>query len=347
VIRDDEVEIQSTLERMETNLMAKITPSEVKRVISAMKNRRELALLQANRERRAQILASQRKVEKRLQPLLTKVGLDLNKIEKIETILVENQKELRRTLEKRTTHVDKVFARIKDTFRHAIDARVKALELANRAKPRAAPTFILLDTPFFIWAEPSNWLIDSHVSRKESFAKVRFTESAKDQLPRIPHRVSFYYVWQNDESDTTALLNVATYLVLKGWCEASVGPPDLRPIPARADLDVSAELALFEWWNQPPTSPLFQKSQTAEALSLTASAFGPFSSGDTETENVFNGYDPRYSLFAVPPKGVAVFQVSMNTLYSVYGSGFFIADFSFRDSLVLCPYLQLELVTSF
>lgn len=130
------------------------------------------------------------------------------------------------------------------------------------------------------------------------------------------------FVWQNDESDTTALLNVATYLVLKGWCEASVGWPDLRPIPARAYLHVSAELALFEWWNQPPTSPLSQKSQTAEALSLVASASGLSRLGDTETENLFNGYDPRYSLFAVPPKGVAVFQVSMNTLYHVYGSVF-------------------------
>jgi len=327
--------------------MAQITPSEVKRVISAMKHRPELALLQANREQRAQILASQRKVEKRLQPFLKKAGLDLKIIEKIETLLVQNQTELRRTLKKGTTQVDQVFARIKDTFRHAIDARVKALEVANRAQPDATPTFILLDTPFFIWAEPSNWLIDSHVSRKESFAKVRFEESAKDQLPRIPHRVSFYYVWENDESDRTALLNVTTYVVLKGWCEASVGPPDLRPIPAKATLDVSAELALFEWWNQPPTSPLSQKSQTAQALSLHASAFGPFSSGDTETENLFNGYDLQYSLFAVPPKGLAVFQVSMNTLYNVYGSGFFIADFSFRDSLVLCPYLQLEFVTRF
>jgi hypothetical protein len=322
--------------------MAKITPSEVKRVVAAMKRRRELGLLQADGERRAQILAIQRRVAKRVQPLLTKAGFD---VKKIDTVLAENQKEVRRILEQRPTHADKVFTRIKDTFRHAIDSRVKALELANGAQPHAASTFILLDKPLLIFADPSNFLFDSHVSRKESFAKVSFKKSGQELLPQV-HEVTFYYFWENP-SENTALVNIATYLVLKGFCEASVDRPSLGNFYAFGDLHIRAELEILEWWNQPPTSPLFQTSQKVEALHFHVNAFGPFSPGETKLKHLFDGYDLKYSLFAVPPKRAAVFRVSMSATHWVWQSGFFQVDFSFKDQLVLCPYLQLELVTRF
>jgi len=151
------------------------------------------------------------------------------------------------------------------------------------------------------------------VSRKESFAKVDFKEALKDQLLPKPHRLFFVYVWENP-SENHALVNVGTYVVLKGHCQAGLDRPPIYQFVAVADLIVGVELQLFEWWNQPPTNPLFQQSQKVEPVDLHCNAFGPFSTGETKSQTIFDGYDLKYSLFVVPPKGVAVFYVSMFTL---------------------------------
>ena len=320
--------------------MAKLSTSEVKRLITAMQKRRELERTQANRAVSAAILSSQRNMQKRLQPVLAKTGLDLKKLG---SVVDQNQKELRRVLEKNPTPPDSSFAGTRETIRRAVEGRANALELANRAQPQGASTFVLLDAPFLIFALPSNWLFDSHVSRKESFAKVRFQETLSQFLPKA-HTVYFVYVWENP-SDQHALVNIETYIVLKGFCEASVDRPT-NLLYATSDLHVGAELEIFEWWNQQPTTPLPQKTQKVEAVHLHCNAFGPFSPGETKTQNIFDGYDLKYSLFVVPPKGVVVFYISMFTKEHAFpGRGSFIADFSFKDSLVLCPYLQLELLT--
>jgi hypothetical protein len=183
------------------------------------------------------------------------------------------------------------------------------------------------------------------VSPKESFAKVSFQKSGQQLLPQV-HEVTFYYFWENP-SENTALVNIETYLVLKGHCQANVDRPSLGNFFAEGDLHIRAELELLEWWNQPPTSPLFQTSQKLEALHLHVNAFGPFSPGETKLKSLFDGYDLKYSLFAVPPKRAAVFRVSMSATHNVWQNGFFKVDFLSKDHLVLCPYLQLELVTRF
>jgi len=322
--------------------MARISASEVKRVITALRDRRERGHIQANRELSAQIDSSQRKAGKRLQSLLAETGLD---VKKLEPVLNEHQRELRRILEKRPTPSSKsASAGTRATVRKAIDARVKTLELANTVQPHAASTFVVLDAPFLVFANPSNWLFDSHVSRKESFAKVRFQEKLEPPhiIPKV-HDVTFVYVWENP-SEHFALVNVETYVVLKGFCLTSVQPRIAQFLGAHSRLSVHAGLTLLEWWNQPPTTPLFQKSQEVEALGL--HAYAPFLSGDTEDQNLFDGYDLKYSLFAVPPKGVAVFYVNMFTKQTTDGHAFYIVDFLAKDSLVLCPYVQLEVLTA-
>jgi len=258
--------------------MAKLSTSEVKRVITAMQKRRELERNQANRAVSAAILSAQRNMQKRLQPFLAKTGLDLKKLK---SVVDQNQKELRRILEKNPTPPDSAFAGTRETIRRAVEGRANALELPNRTQPQGASTFVLLDAPFLIFALPSNWLLDSHVSRKESFAKVRFQETiTNEKFPRPPHTVNFVYVWENP-SDHHALVNIETYIVLKGFCEATVEIQG-NPLYATSDLHVGAELQLFEWWNQPPTTPLPQKTQKVEAVHLHCNAFGPFSPGETK-----------------------------------------------------------------
>jgi len=116
--------------------MTKISTSEVKRVITAMENRRELERTQANRQVSAAIFASQRKMQNRLEPFLVETGFDFKKLG---SILDQNQKELRRILEKHPAPPDSGFAGGRETLRRALEGRVNALELANRTQPQGSP----------------------------------------------------------------------------------------------------------------------------------------------------------------------------------------------------------------
>jgi hypothetical protein len=315
----------------------KITASEIKRVISQIKSR-ELALPQATRKRRASIIADRRKLNTRVKPFISKAGIE---VEKIEALIARSKKEEFRFANNRATPADKIFQGISDTFRPAIAARVNALELANKVKRNTSSTFVTLDKPFIIWAQPSNILIDSRVSRLESLAKIRLRKEASDF--HVEDTVSFYYVWENP-SNNPALVNVETYIVYKGFVEAGLYRNII--LPQEGFLDVRATLRIFEWWNQPPTQPVRNGTQFTFPVSLTVHSGGFWDPGDSQFTYVLDGFDPKYNLFTMPPKGVAVFDVETLILGSYFGKGLALVDFAFDDYFILCPYLQLEILTA-
>jgi hypothetical protein len=317
--------------------MATISTSEVERVISAAKNRR---FLDFRRPHSSEILANERKLGERIRAFLTKAGIE---VEEIDKMLAENQSEWRRLLEKEKANAQKVLPRIEDTFRHGIDGRLKALELANFSYINP-PTFVVLDTPLAILAQPPNILTASHIEPRNSTAQMRYSASQRgiEDFGGEDLTVSFVFRWENSSANPVLLANIASHLVVKGYWEVDAFNSFL-PYVNYAGVEADAKLQLFEWWNQPPTSPLSEASQTTQILDFEAE--GPAAGGraqNTKYAWVFNGYDVKYSSLAVPPNGVVVFEVILLSRTSLIGAGAVDIEIEGGDYSILCPFLQFE-----
>jgi hypothetical protein len=320
--------------------MAKISASEVKRVVYAMKDR-GASLSEANRYELSQVLATRPNVEKRMRPLLKKSGIELDTTE---GVAADNRAELRPLLEKRSARALKAFAGIEDPFRRGVDDHIKAVEYLNKIKTWVF-NGVVLESPFLIWAEPASVLRDSKIEPRNSTANVRLREEHFED-DEILINVDFYFMWENTTYNP-ALVNIGSYLILRGWCQSwsDSGFPDLFFGP-HGSLQVYTNLHLLEWWNQPPTEPLFQQRQAATALKIEtdggSSLFG--SPGETKSEYLFNGYELEYYLFQVPLNKVVLFQVRTQLFYIQAGSGGFTFDFLNDGGYIKCPYLKIEVM---
>jgi hypothetical protein len=106
-------------------------------------------------------------------------------------------------------------------------------------------------------------------------------------------------------------------------------------------------LTLLEWWNNPPTKPQFDDAQIAGIFADiidggVAILDGP---GKNKTETVLNLFDLKYPRsIVVPPKGMMVFQVSVETDIYFLGAGFNTASIRINnnDSFVVCPFVQFQ-----
>jgi hypothetical protein len=146
---------------------------------------------------------------------------------------------------------------------------------------------------------------------------------------------------ENSSPNPVLLSNVASHLIVKGYWEADAY---FSLFGFGHCLVLSfADLRIFEWWNQPPTSPLTEDSQGATIVDL--DVHGPAILGraqNTKYAVVFNGYDvKKYSSFIVPPNGLVVFEVALTSLGYVNG-GLVEITIEGGDYSVLCPFLQFQ-----
>jgi hypothetical protein len=327
------------MNRMEEPMVT-ISPSEVERVVSALPNRRVLdfprRIIQPHS---AEFLANERKLAETIRASLKKSGIE---VEKIEKTLADNQKEQRAIVEKEQTEAYKRLPQM-DTLRHGIDARFKAFEFLTSTNVIKATTFVVLDTPFLIWAQPSNVLTASHIEPRNSTANIRH-EVDSDSLDDTPGNseivsVGFYFQWENSSLNPAVLLNVSSHLAVKGlWeCSASAG----LIFPDDAGVEAEVNLHLYEWWNQPPTMLTAPRE-----IIFDMEVDGGFALGGPGTNAftwVFNGYDVKFTSLVVPPKGVVVFEVTLDTWIGFCGDPC-TADIKIdgSDSSVLCPFVQFE-----
>jgi hypothetical protein len=160
-------------------------------------------------------------------------------------------------------------------FRHGIDGRRKALEqLAIIAQPYI-PTFVVLNTPFLIWAnrflphsdEPlgTDILIDSHIEPLNNWAKILLNYGKDDDVFFATDRLNFYFIWRN-ETGSDAVVNVVSYLTVNGSCRVHATSSFWHGLltPNFGQVSIDAELSIFEWWNEPPTEPLVRSWSTAK-----------------------------------------------------------------------------------
>jgi hypothetical protein len=237
-------------------------------------------------------------------------------------------------------------------FRHGIDDRRKALQQLGTIAQPYTPILIALETPFLIWAnrflphsnEPlgTNILVDSHIEPLNNWAKILLNYQTDDAF-FATDRLNFYFYWRN-ETGSDAVVNVASYLTLNGSCRVHASSSFWHGLlaPPRSDVSVDAELSVFEWWNDPPTEPLSEPGQLQNVTTL--SVQGGMWSGDGKSTLVSANCQVTYDIFRIPSNDVAVFEVGLSLKYGM-AEGDVNVDFSFENNLVLCPYLQLEVLT--
>src|SRR5262249_16616717 len=101
--------------------------------------------------------------------------------------------------------------RTEDTFAQGINGASKALDIANL-------TDVTVDTPFLIWAQPSNMLLPSNIKQFGSSAQILHSTST-DQLGDDGSEsvsLSFYFQWQNSSTNPVSLANVLTRVGIIG-----------------------------------------------------------------------------------------------------------------------------------
>lgn len=258
--------------------------------------------------------------------------------ESFERLRAQSDAELLRVHEAAHTEAIKNSGRASAEILSQLASRRKAFETFTSPKP----FFETIDSPFLIWASPTNMLSDSQIEPWKSRAKFGFRSEA-DQGFR---EVSFYYLWQNP-SDRFAVVNVDGYLILNGFCRAHQSG-GYFPGNRTTSISIGGAMSLFEWWNQPPTQPLPQNDQSLRLFVLKTNAGQGFG-GDSSTvsQHVFRGCDLRYTLFLVPPFGVTVIEVTAQISHSSGqdGSHNVLVDFESGDFNAISPFVLIATLT--
>jgi hypothetical protein len=240
-------------------------------------------------------------------------------------------------------------------FRKAIDRRQEAIRLLSNIGTPFTPARVIIDTPLLIWVqhnlpETANILVDSNIEPNGSWAKTYSALESDGDVFAANDDLNFYFIWQNSTGQD-AVINVNSFLMLDGLCNAWghnewVSNPWGWQAFGHAEVAITAQLSLLEWWNQPPTTPLKQPGQRQEVLNLAHNGHwaggGPSIGTD---ENVSNNYHLTYDTFGIPADKVAVFEVGLKIV--LYGwDGRCSADFSTDPFTIVCPRLELEILTA-
>jgi len=246
-----------------------------------------------------------------------------------------------------------------ETLRLAAESRYEAAKFVGGGLFR---NVVLLDKPFLIWAHPSNILWDSSTEPRNSWAKIHVEDDGLHPGVDFLDRLTFWYVWENDTAYTT-VVDVSAYTTVSGsWqAEASIyaihdpighpGDPDYDPTNTdsaggSAHLALSANLALYEWWNSPPTLAPLQNAPDQQTqisfLNLDLQAVPP--DPVFKSSFMFNGFELKQRLLVIPPEGVLVAEVNFDVGHKAH-AGHVSADFfNGEGNQVTSHWLQVEYV---
>jgi hypothetical protein len=184
--------------------------------------------------------------EKLLRSYFGKTGLDVDKLDKL---AAKRQAERRKLIAARKGDASKNLGAAENGFHQGMAYRRQALQILS--KP-FQPTFITLDKPFLIWELPhpeSNVWIDSHYESMNSFVKFEVIKhSGIDSTAFL-----FYFIWTND-SDSFAVVNVDTSLVLNGVCQVLADSGILEGHYNHIRLDANLKLMRWSGWGTDPVT---------------------------------------------------------------------------------------------
>jgi hypothetical protein len=238
---------------------------------------------------------------------------------------------------------------IGEALRYGTDSRHNAIEHLISLGTQAGAAnlnfnFVVLDTPFLIIPSQDILTFQAHPAPWNNVAKI----SAEWNTPYPDNgfdNVSFLFAWENPR-DTATVVNVESYLMLNGFCDA-LAESGLNPDTwghHTTTVGLTIELGIFEWWNNPPTSPSGQVGQFASAIGLFADGGGAFGVGEYVWSGASGTYDVNYRSFLIPPRGVALFEVTLLIGHWTDG-GFIDVDFTSGDFEIMCPAVVMAILT--
>jgi len=317
----------------------KLTESDIKTALSAA----ERESREDPRLRKAQLSEAQarrRQGDKFLMAYLKKTGFDFAAHEKMRA---QSQSALQRLLKEQQAAAVKRSSAVKKHLLQGVESWRGTIERFRDGSLRSdfVPAFAVVDTPFIIWPSNNLELIDSHIQPWNNTAKV----SAQWRDSGGNENLRFIFVWENP-SDRWAIVNVESALALNGTVdEFEEGGIFSGSV---SNLSVDVRLNVWEWWNQPPTSPFPQATQSQHVLSLSASGGGFLSSlggGTVESASIQGNFDLSRRLFLLPPNGVAVFEATLLFSYNNFDGGMIQVNFASGDFQVMCPALVIAILS--
>jgi hypothetical protein len=228
---------------------------------------------------------------------------------------------------KRQTHLEKAdpakYLPAKElAIRKAVERRLMAQDMLTGIKTPHLDE-VVQATPFAIWdfsnGVNANFLLDSEItSIKWCWAKFRIFKASGD--PFIQHdQVVFYSFWRND-TGSSALLDVEASLYFRGHLGIDAKPGLIwspfwgQGNQGECQLLITAELALMDFWTQPPTEPLPQPGQKHILRDLSASG-GFFNSEKIAETITTEKYRVYYDVLEVPRDHSMLFELSLNFYY--------------------------------
>jgi hypothetical protein len=292
-----------------------------------------------------------RNAAKMIESAAAKAGLDVARFNRLR---VEDQKASRAAFDKERALAKKNFSSASTAFHSAMAARLKALGLL--ATPFTS-TLVNLDKPFLIWQLPRpelNIFIDSHIEPMNNSVNVLVnTITGSDST-----RFVFFFLWRN-ESDFFAVANVNSSLIVNGGCSVQAVPGIFSG--DKATLSLASSLTLMRWsgWGTDPITgqnadqtpdPNFQQTQRQQISYLEVQGGHIFESAPFKSQSFsFQPFPLSHSLFVVPGQAVVVFEVALELYYAFDGGGdiqdSIIADFSSHGGSIICPNVELEILT--
>jgi hypothetical protein len=234
-----------------------------------------------------------------------------------------------------------------ETFRLAVQSRYEAAKYLAAGGGLFSRSVVLVDEPFLIWASPhSNIIQDSSIERSLSWAKIKIDDSGPDH-DSILDSLTFYYLWENATAYYT-VVDVSSFMTVSGVWQARASiygkhspgnpnDPDYDPaatiaLGGSAHLGLSANLALYQWWNSPPTLAPLQNAPDQQTqigfLNVDLHAVPP--DPLFKSAFMFKFFELKQTLLVIPPEGVLVAEVSFDVDHEV-NHGHVIADFSSGD----------------
>lgn len=257
-------------------------------------------------------------------------------------VVSNNQAALKAALEKSKANAIRNSRAALKTLNAAAAGRVKGLAtLPDVPTTGGNPQYDLQNTPFLIWPTNSVDLEASEIIPVNSFAKFR-TSIGKNKS--FYGDVKFYYLWSNP-NNKFALININGYVIFNGHCFVGVGGGNF-PANRSATVGLTGSLQIFEWWNQPATSPPAQPDQKVDALKLRVTANGWAEAGAIDARDFFRGFDLRYTLMIVPPFGTVVVAVTAAVVCGTgIDSGHAEADFASGAFQVGSPAVLFTILT--
>lgn len=270
------------------------------------------------------------------EALLAKAGYDKAKIDAIRKQSAANFEAARKRIEAESDKHAKQMAGFAEKALAEWRVRNEQRQQVNLASTQI---FLLL-TADQVTATPGITLASSQVGPQNNNAQFQLLTSkafGKEE-------VGFVFHWQNP-SDKFAVINVDAFPIVTGVLQA-IEHGGIFPDSRNCSASVYVNLYLFELWNQPPTQPIPQGSQTEFSVSAYVTDGGWFDDGQIVDSSIYRGYDLEYLQLVIPGNATVQIKVAITVQWTI-GSDACEANFVFVNlgRQVQCPAVIINVLT--